>query len=115
MALYAPDIVYFDVVPPLQYRGIAAVRQNFLRWFESYKGPIGQDIRDLHVVASADSAFASMLIRASGTLQNGREVSYWVRATVSCQRSDQGWLIVHEHVSVPVDIASGRAVMDLVP
>ena len=115
MALYAPDIVYFDVVPPLQYTGSAAVRRNFLRWFDNWESAIGQEIRDVHIVANAESAVACMLIRASGTLKNGREVGYWVRATVCCQRSDHGWLIAHEHVSLPVDFASGRAVMDLVP
>ena len=57
----------------------------------------------------------SMLIRASGTLKNGREVGYWVRATDCCRRSHHGWLITHEHVSLPVDIANGKAVMNLVP
>jgi ketosteroid isomerase-like protein len=56
-----------------------------------------------------------MLIRASSTLKGGREVDYWVRATNGCRRSDDGWVITHEHVSLPVDVASGRAAMDLVP
>jgi uncharacterized protein (TIGR02246 family) len=115
MALYAPDILYFDVVPPLQFTGSAAVRANFLRFFDAYESAIGQEIRDLRISASGDIAVASMLIRASGTLKNGREVGYWVRATVGCQRSDHGWLIAHEHVSLPVDFASGRAALDLAP
>ena len=115
MALYAPDIVYFDVVPPLQFTGSAAIRRNFLRWFDSWQSAIGQDCRDLNIVVSGELAVAHMLIRASGTLKNGREVGYWVRATVSCRRSDQGWVITHEHISLPVDVASGRVVMDLVP
>ena len=115
MSLYAPDIVYFDVVPPLHYTGSAALRRNFLRWFAAYEGPIGQEIHDSHIVASGDLAVANMLIRASGTLQNGREVGYWVRATVCCQRAEDRWVITHEHISLPVDVASGRAVLDLAP
>ena len=115
MPLYAPDIVYFDVVPGLQYTGSAAVRRNFLRWFDAWQSAIGQDIRDLHILANGDIAVAYMLIRASGTLNDGREVGYWVRATVCCHRSNDRWLITHEHVSLPVDFASGRAAMDLVP
>jgi uncharacterized protein (TIGR02246 family) len=115
MGLYAPDIVYFDVVPPLQFIGSAAVRENFVRWFESWESAIGQDIRDMQILASGDTAVAFMLIRASGTLKNGREVGYWVRATIGCRRSPHGWVIAHEHISLPVDVASGRAVIDLVP
>ena len=113
MSLYAPDIVYFDVVPPLHYTGSAAVRRNFLRWFDTWESGIGQDIRDLTLMVSGELAVAHMVIRASGTLKTGREVGYWVRATVGCQRSHQGWLITHEHISLPVDMASGRAAMDL--
>jgi ketosteroid isomerase-like protein len=115
MSLYSPDIVYFDVVPPLQFSGSAAVRENFLRWFDGYKSSIGVEIRGLSIVASREIAVAHMLIRASGTLKDGREVGYWVRATVCCQPSDHRWLITHEHISLPVDFRSGRAVMDAVP
>lgn len=115
MALYSPDIVYFDLVPPLQYTGSAALRGRFLDWFDRFNGPIGQEIRDVTIVESGDIAAAHMLIRASGTLKNGRAVGYWVRTTDCCRRSDHGWVITHEHVSLPVDLASGRVVMDLVP
>ncbi len=115
MSLYSPDIVYFDVVPPLRFTGSAAVRRNFFRWFDSWNGPIGQEIRDLEILASEDIAAAYMLIRASGNLKNGPEVGYWVRATVGCQRSNHRWLITHEHVSLPVEFPSGSAAMDLMP
>jgi uncharacterized protein (TIGR02246 family) len=115
MSLYAPDIVYFDVVPPLRFSGPAAVRANFLRWFGGWKSEIGLDVRDMNIQAAGDVAAAYMLIRVSGTLQDGREVGYRVRATVCCRRSETGWVIVHEHVSLPVDVKSGRVVMDAVP
>jgi ketosteroid isomerase-like protein len=115
MTCYAPDIVYFDIVPGLRYTGAAALRERFLDMFARFDGAIGQEIGELHVVANGDLAAAHMLIRASGTLANGQAVGYWVRATDCCQRSDDGWVITHEHVSLPVDLTSGRVVMDLVP
>lgn len=115
MALYAPDIVYFDVVPPLQYAGWAVLRDRFLHWFTGWTSAIGMEVRDLTIVAGGDVATAHMLIRASGTRANGREVGYWVRTSNGCRRSDNRWLITHEHVSLPVDFESGRVVTDLVP
>jgi ketosteroid isomerase-like protein len=119
MACYSPDIIYFDLVPGLenrlQYTGYGALRGRFLHMFDGWQSAIGQELRDVTIVASGDLAVASMLIRASGTLKNGREVGYWVRATSCCQRSPDRWVITHEHISVPVDVASGRAAMDLVP
>ena len=115
MPLYSPDITYFDAVPPLQITGSDAVRRNFLRWFDSWESAIGVEIRDLTILVSEGVAAAYLLHRTSGTLKNGQEVGYWVRATVCCQRSNQGWLIMHEHISLPVDPRSRSAVMDIVP
>jgi ketosteroid isomerase-like protein len=115
MSLYSPDVVYFDVVPPLQYVGSAALRGRFLRWFDGWKGSIGMEARDVNISVSGDIAVACWLSRASGTLKSGREVGYWVRATSCGQRSNHTWLMTHEHISLPVDFANGRAAMDLVP
>ena len=115
MSIYSPDIVYFDLVPPLRYGGSAALRARFLDWFGRWKSAIGQEVRDVNIVARGVVAAAHMLIRTSGTLKDGRQVGYWVRTTNVCKRSDQHWLITHEHVSLPVDMKSGRGVMNLVP
>ena len=42
MSLYSPGIVYFDVVPPLQYAGTSALRGRFLDWFSRWQSPIGR-------------------------------------------------------------------------
>ena len=115
MSLYSADIIYFDVVPPLQYSGSAAVRDNFQRWFDSWEGAIGVEVRDLIILASGDIAVAHLLHRTSGTLKNGQAVDYWVRATICCQESNQRWLIRHEHISLPVDPRTRSAAIDLVP
>jgi ketosteroid isomerase-like protein len=115
MSHYSRDIVYFDVVPPLQFVGASALRTRFLQWFESWEGPIDMQIRDLRIVGNGDVAVAWRFSRAVGTLIGGRQVGSWVRATSCCQRSGHGWLIAHEHVSWPVDVATGQGVMHLVP
>jgi ketosteroid isomerase-like protein len=115
MQIYSPDIVYFDLVPPLRYTGSAALRDRFLDWFSRWESSIGQELSDVNVSVGGDIATAHMLIRTSGTLKDGREVGYWVRTSNGFQRSNGRWLITHEHVSLPVDIASGNAAMNLVP
>ena len=115
MSCYSPDIVYFDVVPPLQFVGSAALRGRFSHWFDGYNGSIGQEVHDLNISASGDTAVAYMLIRSNGTLKNGHNVGLWVRAASGCQRSNHKWLITHEHISLPVDLESGSAARDLVP
>jgi uncharacterized protein (TIGR02246 family) len=118
MSLYSPDIVYFDVVPPLQFAGVDAVRRNFVRWFAEYEGPLDLETRDLSIAVSGDVAFARMLHWDKGNAhlsKQGLKPEMWIRATVCCQRKDREWLITHEHISLPVDFRSGKVVMDLVP
>ena len=108
MSFYTPDILYFDIVPPLQYVGTEALRGRFRNWFEGFQSGIRQDPSDLQIVADDDVASTAMLITSGGTLPNGVEVERVVRATSVWRRTDDGWLIFHEHVSVPVDLATGR-------
>jgi uncharacterized protein (TIGR02246 family) len=115
MTLYAPDIVYFDVVPPLRISGADAVRKNFQRWFDIWSSGIKSESRDLRILASGDTAVAFKLARSSGTRNDGRETGMWVRVTVCCRRINDRWLITHEHVSLPMEMPAGRAVTDAVP
>jgi ketosteroid isomerase-like protein len=101
MSLYSPDIVYYDVVPPLQFTGADEVRGNFVRWFDEYEGPIGLETHELNIATTADVAFAHMLHLDSGTRNNGVEGAVWVRSTVCCRRLNGTWLITHEHISMP--------------
>jgi len=115
MSIYAPEIVSFDVEPPLQHVGLQAKRKNWVGASAQYQGRRGYDLRDLTVTVGDDVAFARSLNRVSGTLKNGNEVDFWVRWTACFRKTDGHWLIVHDHVSAPLDRASGRALLDLEP
>ena len=115
MALYSSDILYFDVVPPLQYAGSAALRRRFAEWFDGYQSTIDLDVRDLRISASGEIAVVTRLSRARGILKNGRAVGSWVRATSTCHKATGEWLVTHEHVSLPVDLESGTPAMGLTP
>ena len=103
MSLYSPDIIYYDALPPLQFAGTEEVRRNFVRWFDEYDGPIGLETHGLTIATSGDVAFAHMLNLDSGTRKNGINSAIWVRSTVCCRRSGGKWLIMHEHVSLPIN------------
>jgi uncharacterized protein (TIGR02246 family) len=112
---HAADVVSFDVLDPLRYRGSAAIRERAAAWFSAYEGPIGYEVRDLVVTAGADVAFCHYLYRVSGTMTDGTAVGMWVRATVCLRKAGGRWTITHEHQSVPFDVESGRASLDLKP
>jgi ketosteroid isomerase-like protein len=115
MALYSPEIAYYDVVLPHQFVGRDAVSQNFQRWFDEYQGDIGLETHDLRVAVDGDVAFAHMLHADSGTRRAGQDLVVWLRATVCARWIDGRWQIIHEHVSFPVNPADWSAVIDAEP
>ncbi|WP_129666120.1 YybH family protein [Phytoactinopolyspora endophytica] len=113
--LYATDIVSFDVQPPLQHVGAEAKMKNWVDVFTIYEEP-HYEVHDLTITVDGDVAFAHSLNRLSGRLTNGTTASgFWVRFTACFRKLDGKWLIAHDHVSLPLDFESGKALMDLEP
>jgi uncharacterized protein (TIGR02246 family) len=115
MSVFAPEIVSFDLGPPLQHGGGDTFTKRWQELFESYQNSIYYDVRDLNITADDDVAFSHSLNRISGMMKNGQQTDRWLRWTACYRKINGKWLIVHEHVSVPVDLKSATAVLDLKP
>jgi ketosteroid isomerase-like protein len=115
MSLYAPNIVSFDLTPPLRYAGADSKRRAWQEAFAAFTGPIAYEVRDLNVTTQGELAFVHGVNHVSGTLANGRITDLWLRWTACFRRLDGVWLVVHDHVSVPADLEHGRAVLNLTP
>jgi ketosteroid isomerase-like protein len=48
MSMYAPELVSFDIVPPLQYVGADAMRKRWEEAFSSVQGPIAFEIAPVY-------------------------------------------------------------------
>jgi ketosteroid isomerase-like protein len=115
MSIYAPELVSFDLVPPLRYVGADAYRKRWEEVFSSLPGSIGYEMHDLDIITGDDVAFGHSLNRLSGTLNTGQKIDLWVRWTACLRKIDGQGLIVHTQVSVPVDLGNGKAVLSLKP
>lgn len=118
MAMYAPsnELVAYDVVPPLQFKGAEAYEKDYQDFFGQFDGPIHVELSDGHVEAGSEIAFAYGLERLTGKLKHGgTAVDLWIRYTEGLKRIGGQWKIVHEHISVPVDLGTGKAEFDLKP
>ena len=115
MSIYAQEVVSFDIVPPLRYIGAEAFRKVWEEIFLVYQGPIVYEIHDLSITVGNDVAFTHSLNRISRTMNNGRKTDLWLRWTACFRKINGKWLIVHHQNSVPVDLETGRAVLDLKP
>jgi uncharacterized protein (TIGR02246 family) len=109
-ACFAPDMVSFDVAgPPLQTLGAKAKLNNWAVAFMVFRPPLGYEIRDLTVTVGDDVAFAHSLNRLSGTSRIGDGIGPWVRYTAGLRKIDGRWFIAHDHVSLPVDFPTSKA------
>jgi uncharacterized protein (TIGR02246 family) len=115
MSHYAPDVVAFDAIAALQFRGAAAYRKHWESCFTLCSGPTIFEIHDLDITAQDDVAFCHYLLRCGGTGPDGKEHIGWMRVTVCFRNTEGRWLIVHEHFSAPFDPQSGKALLDLEP
>ncbi|MEU6806951.1 YybH family protein [Streptomyces neyagawaensis] len=113
--VYAVDVVSYDIDPPLQHVGIEAKLKNWANVFTVFDRAT-YEVRDLSVVLDDRLAFGHAFGRLSGTLTNGTAMNgMWVRVTYCFRKTGGAWLITHDHVSVPLDIRSGKGVVDLEP
>ena len=103
MTFYAHDVVVFDLRPPLDTRGAVVYRKNFERWFATFEGPIGFELKDLRIAQSERAAFCHYLGHITGARPGERKADYWVRGTTCFELQDEeGWLVSHEHISMPM-------------
>jgi uncharacterized protein (TIGR02246 family) len=117
MSVYAPgdEVVAYDVVPPLQYKGKDAYRKDYLEFLAQYDGPIHVEYRDMRIMSSGDVGLIHALERFTGKLKTGQPSDMWLRATSGLRKIEGKWVIAHDHVSVPVDFETGKAVLEIKP
>ena len=113
-AHFAPDMVAFDMMPPLHV-DVLGYRQNYAQWFAGIEGPIDYEVGHLKIVAGGDAGWCTMINRVSFTAKNGEKSDGRVRVTLGLRKVNGKWLAAHEHVSVPFDMTTGQALMTLTP
>lgn len=101
--------VVYDVVPPRQYTGFEAYKKDFAEFFGMFSGPVTFDIVELNITTEGNFAYSYAIDHFSGDLKAGGKMDATVRVTDVYRKIGGKWLIVHEHVSVPVDLATAKA------
>jgi uncharacterized protein (TIGR02246 family) len=108
MACYVPDqsLIVFDAVPPRQYSGAVAYRKDFEDFFAMSPGLADITLSDLDITVGGDVAYGHSIQHATLTDKDGKKTEMIVRVTDGYKKVNGQWLISHEHVSVPVDLAT---------
>lgn len=117
MKNYVADnsLVFFDVVPREQYRGANAYRNDWIAFFNHFKDRPRIEISGLDITVDGNVGFGHSFQHVTGTDKEGKPVDRWVRVTDGYRKEEGKWLIAMEHVSVPVDLATGKAHFETKP
>jgi uncharacterized protein (TIGR02246 family) len=110
MKVYVPDqsLFVFDVVPPRQYVGATAYRKDWENFFNRFDGPIKLEISDLAIAADGNFGYGHSIQHVTGNNKKGEPVDLIVRVSRGYRKVDGRWLVAMDHVSVPVDLDSGK-------
>jgi uncharacterized protein (TIGR02246 family) len=115
MKLYVPgnELFVFDLGVPRQHVGWDDYKKDWQDFLATAKGPVHFEIRDLTIVTDGKLAYSHSMQHVSITSPEGTPQDYWVRVTDDYRKVDGKWLIAQEHVSVPIDFASGKPLPDM--
>lgn len=104
-----PGLFVFDVTPPRQHVGWADYKTDWEDTLRTIRGPVHFTISDLSVTVVGPVAYGHSIQRVRFTGTNGSKADLVVRVSDVYRKIHGKWLIVQEHVSVPVDLDSGKA------
>jgi ketosteroid isomerase-like protein len=91
----------FDVSTPREHVGWQSYYDDWKGFFASIKGNPGFSIGELGITISGDVAFTHSIQSVTGNMGNLHALT--VRVTDILRKTNGKWLIVQEHVSVPID------------
>jgi ketosteroid isomerase-like protein len=104
------DIVLFDIMgPPREYAGHKAIHDHsdeFSGWTN-----LKVDFVELKIISDGKLALARSVQHATATMADGKPFAATFRQTDVWRKRDGQWKLISVHVSVPVDLKTGKADM----
>jgi uncharacterized protein (TIGR02246 family) len=111
MTNYVPgdSLVVFDLIPPRQYTGNDAYKKDWAGVFAGCADSPKFEVSDLDITTDGKLAFSHSIQHFTCTDAKGNKLDMTMRATDAYRKVKGKWVIVHEHLSAPIDLASGKA------
>ncbi len=109
MTLYAPNVRVFDAGVPRQYKGAKAYRSVYEGLFATFPGPIETRVSDVASTVVGTMALTTNIETWVLTDKDRNRFTLTFRVTDVWRKINGKWLIIHEHTSLPVDYATGKA------
>lgn len=111
----SPDIVSYEHSMPLEIREVAKIREECKAGFDRAGAEFRWDVPDLQILVRDDIAVTWGLNRMRDRAEGDPPSEMWSRGTRIFRRVGDRWQLIHQHVSFPMDPATGNARFDLKP
>lgn len=116
MAFYADELIAYDAVAQLQFKGKVTYKAHWQHRMELCAGGHSKfELRDLTIQQNDQLAFSHALVYCEGSNEKGETQGCWMRLTQGWQIQQGQWRILHDHFSVPFDMVSGAVLFELTP
>jgi uncharacterized protein (TIGR02246 family) len=106
MSFYVPSdsLFVFDVGPPREHRGWNDYRADWKELFAGFKNNPTFKLTDFGMTIDGDLAYTHSVQQVTANVGANSPTTVAVRVTDVLRKIDGKWLIVQEHVSIPVDL-----------
>jgi ketosteroid isomerase-like protein len=112
VALYDADVSVFDMWRVWSYKGIAVWREMAAGWF----GSLGTervivDFSDVQRIVAQDLAVVHAFVTYKAVTADGVDLrSLDNRLTATLRQKSDGWKIIHQHTSLPIDLETTKGI-----
>ncbi len=98
---HSEDLVIYDVLEPMRYMNRAVYQAGWDDWQPETEDAMTFNLKDLELKLDDRLAFAYGLLECAGSTKDGGDFEDLVRITFCLAKGQDGWQIVHQHVSKP--------------
>jgi ketosteroid isomerase-like protein len=107
---YTSDALLYDGLAPGVCRGLGEIKAAFARQLNGVAS-VKTDFRERHVDVAGDLAVANSVQDITVTMEDGSVRCIACRATDVFRRIDGEWKIARQHLSYPIDPATGQGLL----
>ncbi|HYL69963.1 MAG TPA: nuclear transport factor 2 family protein [Candidatus Dormibacteraeota bacterium] len=101
LAHHSPDMVMFDLPPPLEAHGLEPYGRTWDAFFAWADQPVVFRSTQMQITAGSDVAFVWAMMRCAGTEPSGEHIELDFRLTIGLRKIAGQWTVTHEHHSIP--------------
>lgn len=105
----APNISMFDV--SMQMNGIKEYKTEWEKFSPYFMDGMQISRRDMKLYASDTLAVLHCHSKVEHRALKGQLQMPWCRTTLCLKKVQDHWQVIHQHISMPVDMVTGKAIV----